>query len=305
MGGRRRAKSETLDHVLSTLYSQTPYASPHADRGNRPEAALSAKAGQLDAAAGDTILREGETGREMYIVEQGRVEVVSGPPGSERQLGVLEAGDFFGEMAILDDQPRGATVRALTACRLLRIDEATFDRMLREYPEISVRMLRKLSARLRQASANPEIVRPPSEPPAESKPDSAAASPEPEAPRPAARPGSPAAPAPADAGGALVAVQSGVRFALPSKDEIKVGRFDAVTGVHPDVDLTSVDTNKLTSRRHARLVRDGGKFLLSEEIGTPNGTFVNGTRLETGVPVSLSPGDRVHFGDIEMVFQAG
>jgi pSer/pThr/pTyr-binding forkhead associated (FHA) protein len=104
---------------------------------------------------------------------------------------------------------------------------------------------------------------------------------------------------------ALVAVQSGVRFALPSKDEIKVGRFDAVTGVHPDVDLTSVDTNKLTSRRHARLVRDQGKFLLSEEIGTPNGTFVNETRLETGVPVALSPGDRVRFGDIEMIFQAG
>ncbi len=254
----------------------------------------------------------------MYIVEQGRVEVVSGLPGSERQLGVLEAGDFFGEMAILDDQPRGATVRALTACRLLRIDEATFDRMLREYPEIAVRMLRKLSARLRQASANPEIVRPPSEPPAEAKAEAAAAnrpatppapaaaaSPALEAPTRAAPPGSPAAPAPPDAGGALVAVQSGVRFALPSKDEVTVGRFDAVTGVHPDVDLTSVDTNRLTSRRHARLLRDRGKFLLSEEIGTPNGTFVNGTRLETGVPVALSPGDRVHFGDIEMVFQAG
>ncbi len=242
----------------------------------------------------------------MYIVEQGRVEVVSGPPGSERQLGVLEAGDFFGEMAILDDQPRGATVRALTACRLLRIDEATFDRMLREYPEIAVRMLRKLSARLRQASANPEIVRPPEPPAPESKPEAAAAASSPPAPAaPATASPAIAAPAAAPEAVALVAVQSGVRFALPSKDEIKVGRFDAVTGVHPDVDLTSVDTNKLTSRRHARLVRDRGNFLLSEEIGTPNGTFVNETRLETGVPVTLAPGDRVRFGDIEMVFQAG
>ncbi|MCA1581791.1 MAG: cyclic nucleotide-binding domain-containing protein [Acidobacteria bacterium] len=292
---------------------------PHANRGNLPEGSLSSKAGQLDAAAGDTILREGETGREMYIVEQGRVEVVSGPPGSERQLGVLEAGDFFGEMAILDDQPRGATVRALTACRFLRIDEATFDRMLREYPEIAVRMLRKLSARLRQASANPEIVRPPSAelPAPVSKPDSPAASsppaplaaattsPAPEAPAAASAPPGVSAPAPSDVGGVLVAVQSGMRFVLPSTDEIKVGRFDAVTGVHPDVDLTSVDTNKLTSRRHARLVRDRGKFLLNEEIGTPNGTFVNETRLQTGVPVALSPGDRVRFGDVEMIFQAG
>ncbi|MEP7132116.1 MAG: cyclic nucleotide-binding domain-containing protein [Acidobacteriota bacterium] len=271
------------------------------------------KPGAFDAAAGETILREGDTGREMYIVEQGRVEVVHGAPGSERQLGVLEAGDFFGEMAILDDQPRGATVRALTACRLLRIDEATFDRMLREYPEIAVRMLRKLSARLRQASANPEIVRPVAEdaPPAVKESAPAAAAPVPAAPQKReskeasapVRP--PEAPAAAPAREALLAVVSGTRFELPAKDEVKVGRFDAVTGVHPDIDLTSVDTSKLTSRRHARIVRDAGKFLLSEEIGTPNGTFLNGTRLETGVPVALRAGDRVHFGDIEMVFQAG
>ncbi len=270
------------------------------------------KPGAFDAAAGETILREGDTGREMYIVEQGRVEVVHGAPGSERPLGVLEAGDFFGEMAILDDQPRGATVRALTACRLLRIDEATFDRMLREYPEIAVRMLRKLSARLRQASANPEIVRPAAEdaPPA-AKESAPAAAPVPAAAqkresREASAPARPPeAPAAAPAREALLAVASGTRFELPAKDEIKVGRFDAVTGVHPDIDLTSVDTSKLTSRRHARIVRDAGKFLLSEEIGTPNGTFLNGTRLETGVPVALRAGDRVHFGDVEMVFQAG
>ncbi|MEO8189616.1 MAG: cyclic nucleotide-binding domain-containing protein [Acidobacteriota bacterium] len=271
----------------------------------------SEKPGAFDAAAGETILREGDTGREMYIVEQGRVEVVHGESGNERQLGVLEAGDFFGEMAILDDQPRGATVRALTACRLLRIDAATFDRMLREYPEIAVRMLRKLSARLRQASANPEIVRPPAEeaaPPAR-EPASAAAAPVSATPlktdpHAASAPAPPAA-STAPALEALLAVASGARFELPAKDEIKVGRFDAVTGVHPDIDLTSVDTSKLTSRRHARIVRDAGKFLLSEEIGTPNGTFLNGTRLETGVPVALRAGDRVRFGDIEMVFQAG
>ncbi len=94
-------------------------------------------------------------------------------------------------------------------------------------------------------------------------------------------------------------------FPASPKDEIRVGRFDAVTGVHPDIDLTSIDTSKLTSRRHARIVREQGRFLVSEEIGTSNGTFVNGTRLETGVPVPLSPGDRIHFGDVEMVFQSG
>src|SRR5258708_13270947 len=70
--------------------------------------------------------------------------------GADRVLAVLEKGDFFGEMSVLEDMPRAASARALTDARLLQINGSTFDQMLQGNPEIAVRMMRKLSRRLRE-----------------------------------------------------------------------------------------------------------------------------------------------------------
>src|SRR5690606_3092144 len=70
--------------------------------------------------------------------------------GSEKILSTLGPGDFFGEMSVLENRPRSASARARTACRLLPIDASTLDALLREHPEIAVRMLRKLSGRVRR-----------------------------------------------------------------------------------------------------------------------------------------------------------
>ena len=99
--------------------------------------------------AKDYIFREGDLGTEMYIIQDGQVEILRSLDGEERVLSVLDKGDFFGEMSVLEDLPRTASARALVRTRLLQINGSTFDQMLRGNPEIAVRMMRKLSRRLR------------------------------------------------------------------------------------------------------------------------------------------------------------
>ena len=103
--------------------------------------------------AGTVVFSEGEVGTEMYVIQSGTVEVFKKTTrGDEKFLATLEKGDFFGEMSILEDVPRTATARAKTDCELLKINQSTFDEMLRHNGEIAVRMLRKLSRRLRETT---------------------------------------------------------------------------------------------------------------------------------------------------------
>ncbi|HKC23461.1 MAG TPA: cyclic nucleotide-binding domain-containing protein [Thermoanaerobaculia bacterium] len=76
--------------------------------------------------AGSTIFSEGDAGDALYLVVSGDVEVVR---GGER-LRVLKSADYFGELAVLTGEPRGATVRALTDCLLLRLERADFHDVL-------------------------------------------------------------------------------------------------------------------------------------------------------------------------------
>ncbi|MBZ0089867.1 MAG: cyclic nucleotide-binding domain-containing protein [Thermoanaerobaculia bacterium] len=99
---------------------------------------------------GDYVFKEGDLGTEMFIVHEGKVEILKEMLGEPKQLAVLEKGDFFGEMAILEDLPRTASARAISEVKLLHINGSTFDQMLRSNPEIAVRMMRKLSRRLRE-----------------------------------------------------------------------------------------------------------------------------------------------------------
>jgi pSer/pThr/pTyr-binding forkhead associated (FHA) protein len=98
----------------------------------------------------------------------------------------------------------------------------------------------------------------------------------------------------------LVHGKSGMEFPLSRGAETTIGRKDAVTGIYPDVDLSPLDNQRSISRRHAKIFRRSGKYFLSEEIGTMNGTFVNDERLETGVPTEVHPGDRLRFGVIDL-----
>ena len=77
-----------------------------------------------------------------------------------------------------------------------------------------------------------------------------------------------------------------------------------MTGINPDIDLTPVDTKRSISRRHARVRReDDGTYNAIEDVGTMNGTFVNGVRLSPGQPVEVKPGDSIVFGTIQCQFE--
>ena len=102
----------------------------------------------------------------------------------------------------------------------------------------------------------------------------------------------------------LVEINGGIVFPLSESRETTVGRIDPVTGILPDVDLTPVDGKRSISRRHARLRREeDGTFSVVEDVGTMNGTFVNGLRLVAGRPASVVAGDTVVFGTIQCRFE--
>jgi CRP-like cAMP-binding protein len=240
----------------------------------------------VELEAGETVFREGDLGTEMYILHEGKVEILKELDGEEQQLAVLEKGDFFGEMSLLEDLPRTATARSLEGCKLIRINGATFDQMLRSKPEIAVRIMRKLSRRLRQTDQLLEEAL-----------GSAA---------PAAGGDVPAMEMAAEtvpSTQSLIHPASGTEFPLSASSETTVGRRDPVTGIHPDIDLTPVDIDRSTSRRHAKILRRDDKLFVNEEIGTMNGTFINGARVETGVPTELRPGDEVQFGLVKLTFR--
>jgi len=88
---------------------------------------------------------------------------------------------------------------------------------------------------------------------------------------------------------------AGFEFAL-STDESNIGRWDADNGIFPDVDLDAHDAEAKVSRRHARITRENGKFLV-EDLGSTNGTFINrGRRLIPGNSNVLNDGDEIIVG---------
>ena len=106
--------------------------------------------------AGATLFREGEDANAMFVVISGEVEVLKKSKRQmEARVAVLGPGDWFGEMSIVDIQPRSATVRALAPSRLLRISSADLDALyrhdLRSYAIIILNLARELSRRLRVA----------------------------------------------------------------------------------------------------------------------------------------------------------
>jgi CRP-like cAMP-binding protein len=224
---------------------------------------------------GDIIFSEGEIGTEMYIIQSGTVELLKEIGGETRVLSTLEKGDFFGEMSVLEDLPRTASARAKTDVELVRINGATFDAMLKSNTEIAVRMLRKLSRRIREMTDMLEQAIGHSVPEVQ----------KPVAPRIFLEPS------------AFRLVGDGATaFFLHSEGDTLIGRGDPVTGINPDVDLAPIDPQRSTSRRHAKIYPMAGKLYLMEEIGVMNGTFVNGSRVTTGTPVPISGGDELRFG---------
>ncbi len=112
---------------------------------------VSARLRPVKYRSGEVILTEGTPGDVMYLIEWGRVEVLSKTDGRSRVLAILGEGDFFGEMALLTGSPRSATVRAVTDVDLLALYQPDFDELVLKYPTLAVTLGRVLSQRLNRA----------------------------------------------------------------------------------------------------------------------------------------------------------
>lgn len=112
----------------------------------------------VHVAAGATLFKEGEDGRAMYVVLRGEVEVSKrSHRGTDARVALLGPGDWFGEMSIVDVQPRSASVLALAPTSLLAITTNDLDQLyrhdLKAYSIIVLNLARELSRRLRVADA--------------------------------------------------------------------------------------------------------------------------------------------------------
>ena len=108
--------------------------------------------------AGTVLFREREAGQQMFVIQTGRVRISKQLPTGDRTLAILGPGEFFGEMAILNDKPRAATADVLDDARLLVLDAKTFEAMVVGNTEIALRLIKKLARRLDSANALIEIL---------------------------------------------------------------------------------------------------------------------------------------------------
>ncbi|MEZ4368182.1 MAG: cyclic nucleotide-binding domain-containing protein [Kofleriaceae bacterium] len=138
------AAPKALSNSARAALAETPLLA-----GLSPDAleALIERIELVSVAQGETLFREGEVGDALYIISEGQVAVQSeGPPRVE--IGRLGPGAFFGEVALVTDQPRSATVTALAACELLKIDRDILGSLLADYPEVLKLVLRFVRDRL-------------------------------------------------------------------------------------------------------------------------------------------------------------
>ena len=99
--------------------------------------------------AGDTVLKEGEQGNTLLVLMEGRVEVRI----KDRAVGEFQPVEVFGEMAVIDSQPRSATVIAKDKCKFARIDQNRFKTLIQQRPEFGIEIMRMLVERIRWMDA--------------------------------------------------------------------------------------------------------------------------------------------------------
>jgi CRP-like cAMP-binding protein len=102
--------------------------------------------------SGETIVRQGDTGDSMYVIQEGQAEVVVEKEGRETRLRTLGQGEFIGEMAVFEREVRSATVRAVGDVRVLTIDRRSLLRKIQEDPSLAFRIMETMSRRVRTLS---------------------------------------------------------------------------------------------------------------------------------------------------------
>lgn len=101
---------------------------------------------------GEVIVRQGDPGDCMYVIQSGTVEVLHQVDGNDVPIARRVEGEFFGEMSIFEREVRMATVRAVDDVRVITVDKKNLLRRIQEDPSLAFRLLQSMSHRLRQLS---------------------------------------------------------------------------------------------------------------------------------------------------------
>lgn len=105
---------------------------------------------------GEVVVRQGDVGDSLYVVQDGEVEIVIEEGGTEVVLRMARRHEVLGEMALFERQPRSATIRARGRARILTLDKQNFLRRINEDPSLAFRLIETMSHRVREL--NHEIV---------------------------------------------------------------------------------------------------------------------------------------------------
>lgn len=133
------------DKSVADLLANVPLFSECTKRELR---AISGAAKLVEHREGDVLAREGDRGLGFFVIAEGRAQVsIAG-----RNRARLSPGDFFGEISLIDEGPRSATVTAQTPMRLYGITAWNFRRLIAQNPSIAQKLLRVMADRLRQSS---------------------------------------------------------------------------------------------------------------------------------------------------------
>lgn len=100
----------------------------------------------FEVPTGETLFKEGDPGDHMYVIRSGEMDMII----DNRIFMTLQAGDLFGEMALVDDKPRSATAKARSDCRIIVVDEKRFNFLVQQAPTFALHMMRTLVSRLRR-----------------------------------------------------------------------------------------------------------------------------------------------------------
>ncbi|MFQ5813337.1 MAG: cyclic nucleotide-binding domain-containing protein [Anaerolineae bacterium] len=137
--------------ILASLLPATPNAQ---DESGRPGEELPMDSGALGKVyqPGDILIRQGEVGECMFVIQEGQVALMQEHGGEEVFLGVRSAGEILGEMAIFEKEVQMATVRALSQVRVLTVDKKNFLGRIHEDPSLAYRLFQLMSRRIRELS---------------------------------------------------------------------------------------------------------------------------------------------------------
>ena len=103
-----------------------------------------------------TVIKQNDVGETLFLIIRGRVQVLVEAGGKEVLLNSIEAGGAFGEMALIDNSPRSATIRTLEPCRFLVLHKQEFKEIAMEFPRVTLQICSVLSQRIRDIQGKPQ-----------------------------------------------------------------------------------------------------------------------------------------------------